>query len=738
MARAYSRQRICFQIEEAHWYYEDFIREINTSLPNLHLRNFIHQVLSHVPQSVVTHIPIWKTETAFTDFMAYKTRVPVRGCIMLNVNMDKVVLVKGWKSSSSWCFPRGKIDKDEDDRDCAIREVLEETGFDLTGMVGAVDKIDINIREQNMRLYIAPGVPEDAEFAPRTRKEISVSFANRVAWLDADLMQKIAWHKLSELPGYSAKKGPGNKDIRQAKFFLVAPFIRDLRKWISTKGKAWLAQQAQEAASKQDQMASAVENIEEAEEEPLSLPLSQEESNAELKGLLGIPETASEFEHGQMNAAERDDASRRLNEMIGVRPHTPIINGSSHGPAPTLSENPNAKVLLSILQSGPTTSLEPASHGSPPTHISPHPHFMTHPLPGIHNQLSSLAGPQQFQQPQPLSNRQLQHGQPFANQLPPMGWPQSPNGMHQNNGFHQSPGASNQRFGTPSMMGHQPFPHQNSNPQMNQFHPHQQRNVPRTFAQQSPHRASQPGPPLPSRPQDPGQAGALLSILKGTGPPPPVANSQPLATAVTPPLASQPQPEPPKSATPLINENTPPNQMSPNAMPRGAKPQSPQQQRHIQRQRVGIPNRSSTALPPPQAYAPPPRPSTAQRGHMSPPPPLRHGTPVVLDHYGAKNAPAAPPSAQFDRRESVSGERAKTLLAMFKMAPPSSPSAMDEAVMSSPEMEMRNPVTRIPARLSTPTSASQSLKAKSPVGKDRAGLLAYLENVANQGGVSLS
>jgi mRNA-decapping enzyme subunit 2 len=94
---------------------------------------------------------------------------------MLNTSMDKCVLVKGWKSGSSWSFPRGKIDQDEDDRDCAIREVFEETGFDLTGMVQVVDKIDINIREQDMRLYIAPGVPEDTEFAPRTRKEISVS-----------------------------------------------------------------------------------------------------------------------------------------------------------------------------------------------------------------------------------------------------------------------------------------------------------------------------------------------------------------------------------------------------------------------------------------------------------------------------------------------------------------------------------------------------------------------------------
>ena len=127
-----------------------------------------------MPKSLIAHIPLWKTENAFADFMSYKTRVPVRGCIMLNLTMDKCILVKGWKSGASWSFPRGKIDQNEDDKDCAIRETYEETGFDLTGMVPG-DKIDINIRDQHMRLYIAPGVPEDFEFAPRTRKEISVS-----------------------------------------------------------------------------------------------------------------------------------------------------------------------------------------------------------------------------------------------------------------------------------------------------------------------------------------------------------------------------------------------------------------------------------------------------------------------------------------------------------------------------------------------------------------------------------
>jgi len=35
----------------------------------------------------------------------------------------QVVLVKGWKSSSGWGFPKGKINQNEPSHECAAREV---------------------------------------------------------------------------------------------------------------------------------------------------------------------------------------------------------------------------------------------------------------------------------------------------------------------------------------------------------------------------------------------------------------------------------------------------------------------------------------------------------------------------------------------------------------------------------------------------------------------------------------
>lgn len=168
--------------------------------------------------------------TAFSNFLAYKTRVPVRGAILLNHDMDQVLLVKGWKKSANWSFPRGKINKDEADLDCAIREVYEETGFHVrdAGLImhdENVKHIDITMREQQMRLYVFPGIPMNVQFAPRTRKEIS----------------KIQWYKLSDLPTLKRQKqqqGQTEDLIKTAnKFYMVAPFMVPLKKWISQQKK---------------------------------------------------------------------------------------------------------------------------------------------------------------------------------------------------------------------------------------------------------------------------------------------------------------------------------------------------------------------------------------------------------------------------------------------------------------------------------------------------------------------
>ncbi|GAA6061514.1 hypothetical protein JCM10212_004504 [Sporobolomyces blumeae] len=233
-----SMDRVCFQIEQAHWYYEDFIRPAALNpglLPSYGLKAFSLLMFRSCPllhDLLPNHGKIWNS------FMAYKERVPVCGAIIISEHWDKVLLVKGWAKGSSWSFPRGKINKEEPEALCAVREVLEETGFDLSDYFhplqfehGYVEDegaeripyyVELVIKEQKIRLYFIPGVKETTKFETRTRKEIS----------------KIDWFKLNDLPTWSKdKKGRTTRtkaqlEGKQAKFYMVTPFISHLKLWI--------------------------------------------------------------------------------------------------------------------------------------------------------------------------------------------------------------------------------------------------------------------------------------------------------------------------------------------------------------------------------------------------------------------------------------------------------------------------------------------------------------------------
>ncbi|XP_019194115.1 PREDICTED: mRNA-decapping enzyme subunit 2 [Ipomoea nil] len=206
-----SFERILFLVEYAHWFYEDNSVENNPSLKSFTLKEFTSLLFNScdVLKPYVAHI-----DDIFKDFTSYKVRVPVTGAIILDETYERCLLVKGWKGSS-WSFPRGKKNKDEEDHTCAIREVLEETGFDVSKFLKKEEHIEMVFGQQRVRLYIIAGVKEDTAFAPLTKKEIS----------------EIAWQRLDELQ-------PANGDVISRsytglKLYMVAPFLMSLKAWIS-------------------------------------------------------------------------------------------------------------------------------------------------------------------------------------------------------------------------------------------------------------------------------------------------------------------------------------------------------------------------------------------------------------------------------------------------------------------------------------------------------------------------
>lgn len=197
-----SFERLFFHIEEAHWFYEDFWREESKNrgfiLSSLSFTEFAELIFHHCPflapfkHSVQQHAK---------SFASYKSQVPVYGAALFNASLDKLVLVKGF-TSKAWNFPRGKISKNENDAACAVREVKEEIGFDISSYLDAQKFIKVG----NVKLFIVTGVPDDTVFSTQTRKEIS----------------EIRWHSLSTLKN--------NMNLKP--FTLIRNHLNQLFAWV--------------------------------------------------------------------------------------------------------------------------------------------------------------------------------------------------------------------------------------------------------------------------------------------------------------------------------------------------------------------------------------------------------------------------------------------------------------------------------------------------------------------------
>jgi mRNA-decapping enzyme subunit 2 len=195
-----------FEVEKAFWFYLDFSRVNDPSLPALNMRDFSRKLFGHC---AMLQPYAGQLDTILAKWNAYKREVPTFGAVILDETLTKVLLVRGW-NSKTWGWPKGKVNKDEDEIVCAAREVEEEIGFDVSPYLSPDRVISLKVGEVVMKLFVAVGVPDrpspDTKFEPRTRMEIS----------------EVEWHKIKDLSKDSAPKT-----------FNVAPVLGRLKSWIA-------------------------------------------------------------------------------------------------------------------------------------------------------------------------------------------------------------------------------------------------------------------------------------------------------------------------------------------------------------------------------------------------------------------------------------------------------------------------------------------------------------------------
>uniref|UniRef100_A0A1B6E4F0 m7GpppN-mRNA hydrolase n=1 Tax=Clastoptera arizonana TaxID=38151 RepID=A0A1B6E4F0_9HEMI len=212
--------RICFQIELAHWFYLDFYcadnnEEIPCKLKPCGIKEFVTHIFQHIPalKQYTNNL-----DKIFESWREYKQAVPTFGAILLNQDLTHVLLVQSYWAKSSWGFPKGKINQDEEPSHCAVREVLEETGFDITNLIDPNEFIESTVNDQVLRLYIIGGIQQDTKFHPRTRNEIKA----------------VEWFSMADLP--ASKKDMTTKakiGVGPNAFFMVLPFVKKIRRWIA-------------------------------------------------------------------------------------------------------------------------------------------------------------------------------------------------------------------------------------------------------------------------------------------------------------------------------------------------------------------------------------------------------------------------------------------------------------------------------------------------------------------------
>lgn len=70
-------------------------------------------------------IHIQKLDVILQEWKQYKMTVPTYGAILMTSDLKHVLLVQSYWAKSSWGFPKGKVNENEDPLHCAIREVIK-------------------------------------------------------------------------------------------------------------------------------------------------------------------------------------------------------------------------------------------------------------------------------------------------------------------------------------------------------------------------------------------------------------------------------------------------------------------------------------------------------------------------------------------------------------------------------------------------------------------------------------
>lgn len=198
---------VCEMVQLAHWHYLDNYGTYE-ELKKQKLEDFAYILL----EKIFSNIDLINLDNIFAEWHRQRNCMPRSGAILIDESMSKILLVKTFKSES-WMFPSGKMEAGELMENCAIREVFEETGFDISNL------IDSNLYIQHKKpirrkLYLIKNVPASFRMEPRVNNEIVAC-----EWFNVDNLIAAVAHKIKK---YIPKE-----------FRSIAPFLNQIRDFMN-------------------------------------------------------------------------------------------------------------------------------------------------------------------------------------------------------------------------------------------------------------------------------------------------------------------------------------------------------------------------------------------------------------------------------------------------------------------------------------------------------------------------
>ena len=158
-------------IEESHWEYLDKLCKRDTRLPRLKFFSFMEELFRFLELDQ----EIGNIRSYYRNYDKYKKSLPTAGGLILND--DNILLIRMY-GTRVYSLPKGKAENGELLWQTAIREIREETGLDLDGVLTSRTEA---LQIHKTKLFIIESDSKIRHFDGYNRNEIS-----EIRWFKVD------------------------------------------------------------------------------------------------------------------------------------------------------------------------------------------------------------------------------------------------------------------------------------------------------------------------------------------------------------------------------------------------------------------------------------------------------------------------------------------------------------------------------------------------------------------------